>query len=129
MNHFGQIATIKKSLIAAQHFVYPERGASSRTVAGPQSLAQLRIAVVPAPLEHQFAAGRLYACVSSRPGQCGRVDGYILEGEVRRGPRPRAERPIHSRLLPVVGRGGGERSPRERNCRHDRPNVYRANMG
>jgi len=32
-------------------------------------------------LEEQFAAGRLYACVSSRPGQCGRCDGYILEGE------------------------------------------------
>ena len=32
-------------------------------------------------LERQFEAGRLYAVVSSRPGQCGRVDGYILEGE------------------------------------------------
>lgn len=32
-------------------------------------------------LERQFEAGRLYAVVSSRPGQSGRVDGYILEGE------------------------------------------------
>lgn len=32
-------------------------------------------------LEKQFEAGRLYAVVASRPGQCGRVDGYILEGE------------------------------------------------
>jgi small subunit ribosomal protein S8e len=32
-------------------------------------------------LAEQFTAGRLYACVSSRPGQCGRCDGYILEGE------------------------------------------------
>ena len=32
-------------------------------------------------LERQFEAGRLYAVVASRPGQCGRVDGYILEGE------------------------------------------------
>ncbi|KAF9033272.1 ribosomal protein S8e [Hymenopellis radicata] len=31
-------------------------------------------------LESQFAAGRLYAAVSSRPGQSGRADGYILEG-------------------------------------------------
>jgi len=31
-------------------------------------------------LEEQFAGGRLYACLSSRPGQCGRADGYILEG-------------------------------------------------
>ncbi|KAJ3554514.1 hypothetical protein NM688_g3068 [Phlebia brevispora] len=32
-------------------------------------------------LETQFAAGRLYACISSRPGQSGRADGYILEGK------------------------------------------------
>ncbi|KAK0225950.1 ribosomal protein S8e/ribosomal biogenesis NSA2 [Armillaria fumosa] len=31
-------------------------------------------------LESQFAAGRLYAAISSRPGQSGRADGYILEG-------------------------------------------------
>eukprot|EP01118_Nematostelium_gracile_P004699 TRINITY_DN15629_c0_g1_i1.p1 TRINITY_DN15629_c0_g1~~TRINITY_DN15629_c0_g1_i1.p1 ORF type:complete len:247 (+),score=75.86 TRINITY_DN15629_c0_g1_i1:1-741(+) len=33
-----------------------------------------------AGLEEQFGAGRLYAVVSSRPGQSGRADGYILEG-------------------------------------------------
>ncbi|RMZ92320.1 hypothetical protein DV736_g412, partial [Chaetothyriales sp. CBS 134916] len=32
-------------------------------------------------LERQFEAGRLFAVVSSRPGQSGRVDGYILEGD------------------------------------------------
>lgn len=32
-------------------------------------------------LESQFGAGRLYAAISSRPGQCGRADGYILEGK------------------------------------------------
>jgi small subunit ribosomal protein S8e len=32
-------------------------------------------------LEEQFATGRLYACISSRPGQVGRCDGYILEGK------------------------------------------------
>lgn len=32
-------------------------------------------------LERQFEAGRLYALISSRPGQSGRCDGYILEGE------------------------------------------------
>jgi small subunit ribosomal protein S8e len=32
-------------------------------------------------LESQFAAGRLYACISSRPGQSGRSDGYVLEGK------------------------------------------------
>ncbi len=33
------------------------------------------------PVEKQFEAGRLYAVISSRPGQSGRCDGYILEGE------------------------------------------------
>jgi len=32
-------------------------------------------------LEEQFTAGRLYAAVASRPGQSGRCDGYLLEGE------------------------------------------------
>lgn len=32
-------------------------------------------------LDHQFAGGRLLAAISSRPGQCGRADGYILEGK------------------------------------------------
>ncbi|OAX44115.1 ribosomal protein S8e [Rhizopogon vinicolor AM-OR11-026] len=32
-------------------------------------------------LETQFSAGRLYASISSRPGQSGRSDGYILEGK------------------------------------------------
>eukprot|EP00897_Mesotaenium_endlicherianum_P010240 jgi/Mesen1/9244/ME000006S09239 len=32
-------------------------------------------------LDDQFASGRLYACIASRPGQCGRCDGYILEGK------------------------------------------------
>ena len=36
---------------------------------------------VEAALERQFEAGRLYAVVASRPGQSGRVDGYVLEGE------------------------------------------------
>ena len=34
-----------------------------------------------AAIHDQFASGRLLACISSRPGQSGRCDGYILEGE------------------------------------------------
>lgn len=33
-------------------------------------------------LEEQFAAGRILARLSSRPGQSGRADGVILEGKV-----------------------------------------------
>jgi small subunit ribosomal protein S8e len=36
---------------------------------------------VESALEKQFEAGRLFAVVSSRPGQSGRCDGYVLEGE------------------------------------------------
>ncbi|XP_009378162.2 40S ribosomal protein S8 [Pyrus x bretschneideri] len=32
-------------------------------------------------IEEQFGGGRLLACISSRPGQCGRCDGYVLEGK------------------------------------------------
>ncbi|KAK3423874.1 40S ribosomal protein S8 [Eucalyptus grandis] len=32
-------------------------------------------------IEEQFSSGRLLASISSRPGQCGRADGYILEGK------------------------------------------------
>jgi len=32
-------------------------------------------------LAEQFDKGRLYARITSRPGQCGHADGYVLEGE------------------------------------------------
>jgi len=32
-------------------------------------------------IEDQFQSGRLLACIASRPGQSGRADGYILEGD------------------------------------------------
>lgn len=36
---------------------------------------------VESAIERQFESGRLYAAIASRPGQSGRVDGYILEGD------------------------------------------------
>ena len=36
--------------------------------------------VIDAKVADQFHSGRLLACISSRPGQSGRCDGYILEG-------------------------------------------------
>ena len=32
-------------------------------------------------IDEQVTTGRLYACITSRPGQMGRCDGYILEGK------------------------------------------------
>ncbi|ESN95329.1 hypothetical protein HELRODRAFT_193555 [Helobdella robusta] len=40
-----------------------------------------KTAKVEPALEEQFASGKILACISSRPGQCGRADGYILEGK------------------------------------------------
>lgn len=36
---------------------------------------------IDAKVAEQFTSGRLLACISSRPGQSGRADGYILEGK------------------------------------------------
>merc|ERR1711920_652518 len=32
-------------------------------------------------VEEQFQSGRLLACIDSRPGQSGRCDGYVIEGD------------------------------------------------
>ncbi|KAI7830976.1 ribosomal protein S8e/ribosomal biogenesis NSA2 [Kickxella alabastrina] len=40
-----------------------------------------RNATVETAVDDQFVSGRLYAIVTSRPGQSGRCDGYILEGK------------------------------------------------
>lgn len=37
--------------------------------------------VIDPKLVAQFASGRLLGCIASRPGQTGRLDGYILEGK------------------------------------------------
>lgn len=33
-------------------------------------------------IEEQFGGGRLLAAISSRPGQCGRADGYVIFLEI-----------------------------------------------
>ncbi|KAJ2021177.1 ribosomal protein S8A [Coemansia sp. S100] len=40
-----------------------------------------RKSTVESAVDDQFVSGRLYAIVTSRPGQSGRCDGYILEGK------------------------------------------------
>lgn len=37
--------------------------------------------IIDAHVAEQFNAGRVLACITSRPGQSGRADGYILEGK------------------------------------------------
>lgn len=52
----------------------------SKKVVKKYKTRQKNAKVEPA-LEEQFHTSRLLACLSSRPGQCGRADGYILEGK------------------------------------------------
>merc|ERR1712044_35627 len=40
-----------------------------------------KMAKLDTALEEEFSTGRVLACIASRPGQCGRADGYILEGK------------------------------------------------
>jgi len=55
---------------------------------GEPSRAQLRaferrqkLYTIEKALADQFLSGKLLACITSRPGQVGRADGYILEGK------------------------------------------------
>ncbi|KAI8910788.1 ribosomal protein S8e/ribosomal biogenesis NSA2 [Gorgonomyces haynaldii] len=43
--------------------------------------ARQKDATIESELSHQFVAGRVLARLTSRPGQSGRADGYILEGK------------------------------------------------
>ena len=64
---------------AGQEVAEPEK--KSKSVEKKQATRFAAQGKVDAALEKQFEAGRLFAIISSRPGQSGRVDGYILEGE------------------------------------------------
>ncbi len=74
MNHYGVNLVTKKGKEAK----IEEKKRSDR--------AQNRInerqkdRVIDPKVGEQFGQQRLLACISSRPGQSGRADGYILEG-------------------------------------------------
>ena len=58
-----------------------EETKKSKSVEKKQAARSAAAGKVDPQLERQFEAGRLFAVVASRPGQSGRVDGYVLEGE------------------------------------------------
>jgi len=72
--HYGVKIGVKKGAAATE-----ESEKKSSRVQRKLALRQKTRTLEPT-LDHQFASGRLLAKVSSRPGQCGRCDGYILEG-------------------------------------------------
>lgn len=69
--HYGKTLGKKTTEEVAQKSKKVERKLASRSAS----------ATIEPAVDHQFTAGKLYACISSRPGQSGRCDGYILEGE------------------------------------------------
>jgi len=81
-NHYSQALGRKKGHEASEE----EKAAVSRAEkAGPLTAKKYqersKVAKVADSLNAQFLQGKLLAKISSRPGQCGRADGYILEGD------------------------------------------------
>ena len=73
--HYGQPVTKRRQPNAQPEEEVKKRNHLERKLAERRKNGKLDPLV-----EQQFAAGRLYAVISSRPGQSGRADGYILEG-------------------------------------------------
>ena len=79
-SHYGLRIGVKK-----------ERGKKAETHVVPEGKQSAHLArkiaerakgkKVDTQLDDQISKGRLYACITSRPGQSGRADGYILEGK------------------------------------------------
>ncbi|KAK3320833.1 ribosomal protein S8e/ribosomal biogenesis NSA2 [Podospora appendiculata] len=77
--HYGQPIGRRRQTKAAKEAV--EEVKKSNSVEKKQAERFATAGKVDAALEKQFEAGRIYAVIASRPGQSGRCDGYILEGE------------------------------------------------
>ncbi|KAG8914114.1 40S ribosomal protein, partial [Tulasnella sp. 408] len=78
--HYGTPVTKKVSKAAAPAEGEKEKKPAEKARAKLHEQRQKDAAIEHA-IETQFGAGRLYAIISSRPGQSGRADGYILEGK------------------------------------------------
>jgi len=79
--HYGQPVT-KRGKTAAKPEEAAGEAPKEKSKSVLRKLEQRRLTgKVDHMLETQFQAGRLYASISSRPGQSGRCDGYILEGK------------------------------------------------
>ncbi|KAK0386599.1 hypothetical protein NLU13_6434 [Sarocladium strictum] len=78
--HYGQ-GLGRKRQRAQQAGKTEEEVKKSKAVEKKQAERYAAHGKVEPAVEKQFEAGRLYAVIASRPGQSGRCDGYILEGE------------------------------------------------
>lgn len=76
-SHYGVKIGLKKSGEREQPSI--DLSEKSEKVQAKLKARQATRTLEPA-LDQQFASGRILAKISSRPGQTGRCDGYILEG-------------------------------------------------
>jgi len=74
-SHYGVKIGLKKGMVAPPSDDKDKSDRVKRKMVTRQKHRSLEPA-----LDHQIASGRLLAKVTSRPGQCGRCDGVILEG-------------------------------------------------
>ncbi|MCJ1315560.1 ribosomal protein S8A [Xylographa vitiligo] len=79
--HYGQALGRRRQAKTAKEGDAMEEKKKSKSVEKKLATRMAAQGKVEPALERQFEAGRLYAVVASRPGQSGRVDGYILEGD------------------------------------------------
>ncbi|KAI7029668.1 hypothetical protein KC366_g10639, partial [Hortaea werneckii] len=77
-NHYGQGVGRRRQRAAGEK---EEEVKKSKSVEKKQADRFKQQGKVEPAIEKQFEASRLYAVIASRPGQSGRCDGYILEGE------------------------------------------------
>merc|ERR1711939_1271257 len=77
-NHYGQGVGRRRQRAAGEK---DEEVKKSKSVEAKQADRFKKQGKVEPAIERQFEASRLYAVIASRPGQSGRCDGYILEGE------------------------------------------------
>jgi len=80
-NHYG-VEIGKKKQKATSKFAeeFAEKHPMKHAETAKKFAERQKTRVLAQSLDDQFSNGRLLACISSRPGQTGRVDGYILEG-------------------------------------------------
>jgi len=79
-NHYAQLLGKKKNqkLTTEEEQILNKK--RSKSIEKKYKTRQ-KMAKLEPSLEEEMQAGRVLACVGSRPGQVGRCDGYILEGK------------------------------------------------
>jgi small subunit ribosomal protein S8e len=80
-SHYGQNLGRKRAQKAGAEVTTEADAKKSKSVERKLATRFAASGKVEPALEKQFEAGRIFAVIASRPGQSGRVDGYILEGE------------------------------------------------